>query len=248
MRAARVSSFGMTTATQSNSTTPPQSRERAADARLRGYFRPEDIAADRWVHFTALLLCAIGVPVLLVAAGRSAGRATFVACTIYSMTLIALFVCSTAFYHVPLPIERRRLRQFDHAAIFLLIAGTYTPFSVALLSGPWAVGITALVWTVAIAGAVYKLARPLTFPGFSRTGYLLIGGTTIPGMAPVLEAVDPVALTLIVAGLVIYVIGATLRVRRSLRYRNTIWHVMVVAGALCHYVAILHGVVLAHVQ
>lgn len=186
------------------------------------------------------------MPWLLAVAGRSAGRATFVACAVYSATLVALFVCSTAFYHVKLPIERRRLRQLDHAAIFLLIAGTYTPFSVALLHGLWAVGVTAFVWSGAVAGAIYKLARPLTFPGFSRIGYLLIGGMTLAGLGPVLAAVDPVSLMLILAGLAIYVLGAMVRARRSLRYRNTIWHVMVVAAALCHYVAILHGVVLAY--
>jgi hemolysin III len=190
----------------------------------------------------ALGLSGIGVPPLLTTAARSAGRAAFVACAVYSVTLIALFVCSAAFYHVRLPIERRRLRQLDHAAIFLLIAGTYTPFTVTLLHGPWTVGVTATVWSGAIAGALYKLARPLTFPGFSRAGYALLGGTTLAGLGPVLAAADPVSLVLIVAGLTIYLLGAFVRVRRSLRYRNTIWHVMVAAGALCHYAAILRVV------
>jgi hemolysin III len=215
---------------------------RGAEARFRGYFLPEDIAADRWVHLAALVLSGVGVPCLLAEAARVPGRAMFIACAIYSATLVALFVGSTLFYHVPLRIERRRLRQLDHAAIFLLIAGTYTPFTVALLHGGWAVGVTALVWSGAIAGAIYKLARPLAFPGFSRTGYLLLGGTTLTGLDPVLNAVDPASLVLIVAGLAIIILGAMVRVRRSLRYRNTIWHIMVTAGALCHYAAILHVV------
>lgn len=185
------------------------------------------------------------MPWLLAAAWRPAASTTFIACVVYAATLVNLFVCSTAFYHIRLPIERRRLRQLDHAAIFLLIAGTYTPFTVVLLHGPGAAGLTALVWSGAVAGAIYKLARPPTFPGFSRTGYLLIGGTTLAGLGPVLAAVDPASLMLIVAGLAIIIAGAAVRVRRALRYRNTIWHVMVVAGALCHYLAILHGVVLA---
>lgn len=234
----------MATATQSNPT-PTASPQHRAPTNIRGYFLPEDIAADRWVHLAALLLSAIGVTYLLAVAGHSAARPTFVACVAYSVTLVTLFVCSTAFYHVKLPIERRRLRQLDHAAIFLLIAGTYTPFTVTLLHGLASFGVTALVWMLAFAGAIYKLARPLTFPGFSRSGYVLIGGTTLPSIGPVLGVVDPVSLILIVAGVAIYVAGAMIRVRRSLRYRNTIWHIMVTVGALCHYAAILH-VVLSH--
>lgn len=212
---------------------------------FRGYFRPEDIAADRWVHFAALILCAGGIPVLLDMAGRLADRTVFFACSAYAVTLVALFACSTAFYHVPLRIERRRLRQFDHAAIFLVIAGTYTPFTTALLPDVPAITITSLVWIGAMTGAIYKLARPLQFPGFSTGGYLFITGTMVVGLVPILSVIDPASLTLILAGLGIYALGAAIRTRRSVRYRNTIWHTMVIAAAACHYAAILHGVVLA---
>ena len=216
-----------------------------AAAPFRGYFRPEDIAADRWVHLAALVLCTTGIPVLLDLAGRSGHRAVFFACGVYAVTLVTLFACSTALYHVPLHIERRRLRQFDHAAIYLLIAGTCTPFTTALLPGDAAMAITSLVWAGAITGAVHKLTRPLPFPGFSTAGYLLIAGTVLISLVPTLSAIDPLSLILIIAGLAIYGAGTVLRTRRSLRYRNTIWHSMVTTAATCHYAAILHGVVLA---
>lgn len=177
-------------------------------------------------------------------AGRTAEPAVFFACCVYAVTLAWLFACSTAFYHVPLRIERKRLRQLDHAAIFLLIAGTYTPFTTALLHGPEKAAITAAIWTMALAGAVYKLARPLSSPGFSTTGNLLLAGTLLIGLGPVLQAANSRVVMLILAGLAIYLTGAIAR-RRSLRYRNTIWHVMVIAGAACHYAAILFGVVLS---
>lgn len=217
----------------------------AALAPFRGYFRPEDIAADRWVHFAALILCTIGIPVLLHLAGRSPDRVVLFACSAYAVTLVMLFVCSTTFYHVPLRVERRRLRQLDHAAIFLVIAGTCTPFTATLLPGDFAVAITALVWLGGVSGAAYKLRRPLQFPGFSTAGYRLTAATILVGLVPVLWVIDPVSLVLVVAGLVIYALGVVIRVRRSWRYRNTIWHVMVLAAAACHYAAILHGVVLA---
>jgi hemolysin III len=213
-------------------------------ARFGGYFRPEDIAADRWVHLTALILCVAGVPALLDMAGHAPDPAVLPACAVYAATLVCLFACSTAFYHVPLRIERRRLRQFDHAAIYLLIAGTCTPFTTTLLPGAFAVAITSLVWLGAMSGAIYKLRRPLGFPGFSTAGYLFITGTVVAGLVPVLRSADPASSVLIVGGLAIYALGAGIRTRRSVRYRNTIWHTMVIAAAGCHYAAILHGVVL----
>jgi hemolysin III len=229
--------------------TPPSSAAAAAavaggNPPFRGYFRPEDIAADRWVHLAALVLCTGGIPLLLAMAGRSPKPGVFGACVVYAITLVALFACSAAFYHLPMRIARRRLRQLDHAAIFLLIAGTYTPFTATLLQGMEAIAVTGLIWFGAIAGAVYKLARPLPFPGFSTGGYLFVAATAFIGLGPVLQAVDAAAALLIVGGLAIYVLGAVIRIRRELRYRNTIWHSMVIGGALCHYVAILHGVVL----
>ncbi|HWB49660.1 MAG TPA: hemolysin III family protein [Stellaceae bacterium] len=217
----------------------------AAPTPFRGYFLPEDLAADRWVHLAGLILCTIGIPLLLDEAGHSAGRAVFGACAAYAVTLAILFACSTAFYHVPLRVERRRLRQLDHAAIFLLIAGTYTPFTATLLPAAEAVATTGLIWLAALCGAIYKLRRTLAFPGFSTAGYAVICGTAAVGLAPVLHAVDPASLLLIIGGLVIYGFGAVVRTRRSLRYRNTIWHGMVVVAASCHYAAILHGVVLS---
>lgn len=215
-----------------------------SEERFRGYFRPEDLAADRWVHLAALILCTGGVPLLLETAGRVPGRGVLATCAVYAITLVLLFVCSTAFYHVPLRIERRRLRQFDHAAVFLLIAGTYTPFTATLLHGVAAAAITGLIWAGALAGATYKLRRPLQFPGFSTTGYLFVAATVLIGMIPVLQAVGFLPRILIVVGLTIYAVGAVLRIRRTVRYRNTIWHMMVLAGAACHYAAILCGVVL----
>lgn len=214
-------------------------------ARFGGYFHPEDIAADRWAHLTALILCTVGVPVLLHLAGGSPNPMVFPACSVYAITLVMLFICSTAFYHVPLRIERRRLRQFDHAAIYLLIAGTYTPFTTTLLPDISAVAITSLVWLGALSGAIYKLIRPLTFPGFSRAGYLFIAGTILAGLVPVLQVLDRLSASLVAAGLIIYALGVAIRVQRSVRFRNTIWHVMVIGAAACHYAAILHAVVLA---
>jgi hemolysin III len=212
--------------------------------RFGGYFRPEDIAADRWVHLAALILCIAAVPPLLVRAGSAPSR-MFFACVIYTITLVVQFSCSTALYHLPLRIERRRLRQFDHAAIFMLIAGTCTPFTATLLHSISAAVITALVWLGALAGAANKLLHPLPFPGFSIAGYAVIAWIVLVGLIPVLPAIDPVSLSLIIVGLALYGLGVVLRMRRSMRYRNTTWHSIVISAAACHYAAVFHLVVLS---
>jgi hemolysin III len=196
------------------------------------------------VHFAGLIFCAAAVVCLLALAGRSGRPAVLLACAAYSATLVALFACSTLFHHGPIRSDRRRLRQVDHAAIFLTIAGTYTPFTVGLLHGIAAVAITATVWTGAVWAAAFKLMRPLPYPGFSSAGYLGVGALALVGLQPVLYAVDAASLLLIVLGLAIYASGALIRGWRRLRYRNTIWHLMVLAGAASHFFAILHGVIL----
>jgi hemolysin III len=190
------------------------------------------------------VLAAAGIPVMLAAAGRAPSSGLLVACLLYSATLVAMLVCSALFHHGLIRAERCLLRRLDHAAIFLVIAGTYTPFTTCLLHGFWALAMTAAIWLGAVVGALVKLLRPLPYPGFSGFGYLALAGIALIGLRPVLSAVDDASLILIIAGLAIYATGAVIRRYRSLRYRNTIWHTMVVSAASCHFAAILHGVVL----
>jgi hemolysin III len=220
------------------------SGQQIAASTARPYFRPEDIAADRWIHLAGLVLGSIATLVLLVLAGRSGRLSMVIACWVYATTLTAMLICSTLFHHGPIRAERRLLRRLDHAAIFMLIAGTYTPFSTCLLHGLWAFGTTAAVWAVAVGGALVKLVRPLGPPGSSTAGYLAVSGVALVGLSPILGVIDPLSLALIVAGLAIYAAGAVIRRRRALRYRNTLWHTMVLVAASCHFAAIMHGVVL----
>jgi hemolysin III len=181
---------------------------------------------------------------MLAAAGRATSSGPLLACMLYCATLVGMLACSALFHHGLIRAERSLLRRLDHAAIFLVIAGTYTPFTTCLLHGFWAFAMTVVVWLGALFGALVKLVRPLPYPGFSGIGYFALAGIALIGLRPVLSAVDDASLILIVAGLAIYATGAVIRRYRSLRYRNTIWHTMVVSAASCHFAAILHGVVL----
>jgi hemolysin III len=204
-----------------------------------------EIAADRLVHLAGLILCSAGVPVLLSMAGSTGKPGIFAACAVYAATLVAMLVCSTLYHHGPIRADRRILRRFDHAAIFLLIAGTYTPFTTCRLTGFAAIAMTASVWAGALAGAAVKLTRPFGRFGLSTAAYLGLGWIGVIGLRPILNAVDPRALILIAAGGLVYSLGVGVHRRRSLRFRNAIWHVSVVMAAACHFAAILYGVVLA---
>ncbi len=141
--------------------------------------------------------------------------------------------------------RREFLRKLDHAAIFLMIAGTYTPFTTCRLNGVWAIGMTAAVWMGAVTGAVMKLICPRSVERVSIVAYLALGWIILVGMRPMLSSVDVRTAVLIGVGGVIYSIGTGFHLWRALPFHNEIWHSFVLVAASCHYAAILHGVVLA---
>jgi hemolysin III len=206
---------------------------------------PAERATDRLVHFAGLALACAGVSVLLALAARKAEPGIFVASAIYSISLLAMLVCSTLYHHSPAWAYRTFLRRLDHAAIFILIAGTYTPFTTCRLHGGWAVGLTAAVWAGALGGVVIKVIAPPRSTVLSTAAYIALGWIGVIGLRPILDAVDLRALILLGVGGVIYSVGAGIHRWRSLRFHRAIWHTMVLAAAACQFVAILRGVVLA---
>jgi hemolysin III len=141
---------------------------------------------------------------------------------------------------------RRRplLRRFDHAAIFLMIAGSYTPFTTQSLTGAWAIGMTTTVWALALAGVAGKLFLPGLGRGFWVALYLALGWIAVVAVKPLMATVSLVALILLLAGGLVYSLGVIVYVRRSLPFRRAIWHGFVIAAAGMQYAAILTGVVL----
>jgi len=181
-------------------------------------------------------------------AGIAAGvaeRPIFLASLVYSACLLTMLGCSAAYNLAANAARRGFLRQLDHAAIFPMIAGTYTPFTTCRLHGVWAIGMTAAVWTGAITGAAIKLICPRGIKPGSIVAYLALGWMILLGMRPMLASVDALTAILIGAGGVLYSIGVAFHLWRTLPFHNAIWHSFVLVAASCHYAAILHGVVLA---
>jgi hemolysin III len=211
---------------------------------LRAY-RLAEYAADRAIHVIGTSAGIVGSAALVAIAAAAANRSILIASLIYAVCLVTMLGCSAAYNLAGGSPRGQMLRRCDHAAIFLMIAGTYTPFTTCRLHGPWAVGMTAAVWTGALAGAAAKLMCPHRLERASTAAYLLLGWVIVIGIRPLLDSVDAETATLIGIGGTLYSIGAGIHLWRTLPFQAAIWHGLVLLAAGCHYIAILHGVVLA---
>jgi hemolysin III len=195
-------------------------------------------AADAAVHAIGGAAAVLGCGVLAVLAeGARAG----VALGLYGFGLLAMYGCSAAYNLAPAGPWHRVLRRLDHAAIFLMIAGTYTP--VVLLGFPgeaFGVAVLALVWAGALGGACLKLAAPGRFERLSLAAYLLLGWLGLAGVPRLMQVLPTVDLALLLAGGLIYSLGVPLHLARGLRYHNALWHGCVLVASACHFVLVLH--------
>lgn len=200
--------------------------------------------ADLWVHVTGLSLAGVGGIVLAGLAALYGGPGTVIATAIYAVCLIAMLSVSTIYNWTNPCAARPVLRRMDEAAIFLMIAGSYTPFTTQRFEGMWSIGFTLAVWLIAGAGVATKLVAPRISDAFWSGVYVLFGWLAVLALKPMLETVHPVALSLLVLGGLIYTAGVFVFISPRLKYRRAIWHGFVVAGAGVHWVAVLLGVVL----
>lgn len=205
-----------------------------------------DRLVDLHVHSAGLVAGFIGAGTLAVAASSRCDGWHAAALGLYLIGLLAMLGFSAAYHFVKPSGRRELLRRFDHAAIFLLIAGTYMPFSADHLDTRRGAVATGVVWASALVGMVGKLAAPRRFDRAAIAGYLLLGWFAYFGIEPSLGTLPPNTTLLLVAGGLFYSIGVLALPARRVPFHTAIWHGMVLAGAACHYVAILHGIVFGH--
>jgi hemolysin III len=203
-----------------------------------------EIKVDFTVHLVGTLTGAIGALVLLGLAAASNSAAIWWSVLAYTVGLVAMLGFSTAYHLRRLSGRRDLLRRLDHAAIFIMIAGTYTPFTVCVLNGASAIRLTSSMWLAAAAGVTVKLAYPRRYEWASTAVYLIMGWAVVIFMQPLLAALDRSTVILLVSGGLVYSFGACIHRWRRLRFHDAIWHGLVLGGASLHYAAILHGVVL----
>ncbi len=211
---------------------------------LQHYPTHRERAADAWVHGVGLTLAALGGLVLLVWSILDGAPGEIGAVAIYALCWLAMLTAS-AFYNFHENSTRQPLlRRLDHAAIFLMIAGTYTPFTTQRFEGAWALGMTAAVWALALAGVAGKLFLPGLSKRIWLVLYLGLGWLALIALDPFIRGVSPIALGLIVAGGIIYSVGVIFYMIKNLPYRRAIWHGAVVSASGTHYAAVLVGVLL----
>ena len=205
----------------------------------RGY---AEIAVDRIVHIVGLVFAGMGCIALIGLALHRLEPRGWWPVIVYSASLAAMLGCSAAYGLNALRSRREALRRLDHAAIFLMIAGTYTPFTTRVSPVAWAVAMTGLVWALALAGAVLKLGYPRRIERFDLALYLALGWIILVAWKPVMAVFDMTTAVLIIVGGALYTIGVVFHVWRTLPFHNAIWHSFVLVAAGCHYAAVLRGV------
>jgi len=198
-----------------------------------------EVLVDGIVHGVGVILGVVGAAVLIALALRSPGIGDVSAAGVYAVGLVAMLGMSATYNLWPVSRVKWVLRRFDHSAIYLLIAATYTPFIARLKDGALSFGLLAGVWATALVGIALKLALPGRFDRLSIALYLLLGWSGVMMYQPVSMALPASALWLLGAGGLLYTGGVIFHMWESLRFQNAIWHGFVVLAAGCHYTAVL---------
>lgn len=189
-------------------------------------------------HGIGAVLAVLALLLMLNIANQSQDPWQLASSIIYGASLILLYSSSTLYHAIPYANIKRRLRQLDHAAIFILIAGTYTPFTLINLRGNWGIPLFSLIWLVALSGVIIELATGLKYKKLSLSLYLGMGWLVIIAIEPMLNHVDTTGLILLLAGGVTYSLGVVFYVWKSLFMHHVIWHLFVLGGSVLHFLAV----------
>lgn len=201
--------------------------------------RPREELAN-WLSHGVGLLCAIAAtPVLIAGAVARGTTSDVVGSSIFGATMVLLYSASTWYHAAPVGRLKERLLKLDHAAIYVLIAGTYTPFTLGILAGPLGWTLFGVVWGTAAFGVCYKLSAGVRHPRLSTAVYLIMGWLIVIALRPLALAMPLSGTLWLVAGGLFYTAGVWFYAARRFRYSHLVWHLFVLAGSTCHFVAVL---------
>ncbi|BBQ31821.1 3493_hemolysin III [Aeromonas caviae] len=200
-------------------------------------YSPREEWANRLSHGLGLLLGGLGL-VLLLHKGWDQGPRVLLSYGVYGASLVLLYLASTLYHSVSSVAARRWSKLFDHCAIYLLIAGTYTPFLLVALDTPLAQGLMVVIWGLALAGVVFKLIFINRFKKVSLFTYLMLGWLSLMVIYQLYLHLDGTGLLLLGLGGLIYSLGVIFYVAKRIPYNHAIWHLFVLGGGLCHFMAI----------
>jgi hemolysin III len=197
-----------------------------------------EVIADACVHALGVTAGIVAVGALLALAGPKLSPIETTSIIIYGVTMVAMLVCSAGYNLIPVTAWKGWLRRVDQAAIFIKIAGTYTPFALAKMGGTWGYTLLALVWLIALLGGGAKLILGESYEKLSLALYLALGWIGLLFLQPLVVAIPTESLLLLALGGLAYTVGVAFHVWDSLPYQNVIWHLFVLVGTALHFAAI----------
>ncbi len=221
---------------------PETVSEITAAARDTLYSIGEEIA-HAVTHGLGAVLSVAGLTILVAYATLYGEARHVVGSAIFGATLVLMYTASALYHSIPLPRAKQVLRVIDHSSIYLLIAGTYTPFALVTLHGPWGWSLLVVTWSLALGGVVFKIFLTGRFEKLSLAIYLAMGWCAIIAIKPLLLSLETGGLLLVLAGGLSYTGGVAFYVWERLRYHHAIWHAFVLAGSVLHYFAVLFYVI-----
>lgn len=193
--------------------------------------------ANSITHGVGTALSVAGLVVMVVLAASSGTYVHVVACSVYGASLVLLYLFSTLYHALTNARAKRVFRILDHVSIYLLIAGTYTPFTLVTLHGAWGWVLFGIVWTLAALGIVFKCFFTGRMQGLSTAVYILMGWTAVVAIRPLLHVLPWSGFLWLLAGGVLYTLGVVFYAWHR-KYAHTMWHLFVLAGSACHFVAV----------
>jgi hemolysin III len=198
--------------------------------------------ANALSHGIGFLLAVASMPVLVHFAAQRGGAADVIGASLFSATMIVLYLVSALYHALPVGAAKRCLNRLDHAAIYVFIAGSYMPYLLGVLRGAWGWSLFGVVWGIAACGVAAKLLDRLRHPLWSTALYLAMGWVAIVAAAPLVQRLPATGLVWLVAGGLAYTAGAVVfLVDSKFRYGHFVWHLFVMAGSACHVWAALAG-------
>jgi hemolysin III len=204
---------------------------------IRRAFHEE--VANSITHGVGLALSVIGLGVLIALACLYGSALHIASCSVYGATLVILYTASTLYHSFRSPRIKHIFKIIDHCAIYLLIAGTYTPFTLVMLRGGWGWSLFGIVWMLSFVGIVFKLFFVNKFQIISTIIYVLMGWLAIVAIKPMAQAMPLNCILWLLAGGLFYTIGVLFFAWHKIPYNHAIWHLFVIAGSLCHFCAVM---------
>ncbi|HFB62022.1 MAG TPA: hemolysin III family protein [Bacteroidetes bacterium] len=189
-------------------------------------------------HGLGFLLAIPATAMLIIKASLHGDAWQIVSVSIYGASMITLYLASTLYHSAREPERRHKLNVFDHASIYLLIAGTYTPFLLVTLRGPWGWSLFGVIWAAALGGIIFKIFYTGKFDVVSTIAYVVMGSIVLVAIKPLVANLSLPGLYWLLAGGISYIIGAVLYLQHKMPFHHAIFHLFVLGGSVCHYIAV----------